>query len=337
MLFACAVFVATLIPACGGAGGGTGLTDVLIVGRNEGLAELDLASNDEELLIAVPEQSLLIEPAISPDRSTLAYVRQLIPIVVPGEQVELGMDLYLANRDGSDSRILLEHSEPNEQIRSPVWFPDGQRMLINVQGFVDAQIVTTIEVLDVATGERRQIVQDGFRPAVSPDGTRIAYVTQEIQDINIFQRLWVANADGSDPVELVGPEDDIGSVISPVFSPDGQTIAFAGSNLLAATVSHDEQTYVSIAPVARLSASAFNGLPADIWTIPVDGGEPRHLAPLQLDLPSLDWSADGERLFAFAGLGLYVIDPTDGSEERLGDGTFHGQVDWVSAEEPTER
>jgi Tol biopolymer transport system component len=326
-----------VLGACG-SGGSSGYSDVLIVVTNDGLAELSLEHFDEQLIISNPadKDAVLVEPAISPDRATLAYVRELTPIVIPGEQVELGMDIYLANPDGSDQRLLLEHSEPNEQVRAPTWFPDGQRLLINVQYFVDAQIMTDLEILHIATGERTVIIENGFRPALSADGTKITYVTQEVAPPNVYQYLWVANADGSDPRQLAGPDDQLGSIISPRFSPDGASIVFAGSNLPAATSMRDaDAVYVTRDAVrAASSAASYNGLPADIWTIPVDGGEPRKLAPLQLDLPGLDWSADGQRLFVYAGLGLYVVDPATGSHERLGDGTFHGQITWVSAEEP---
>ncbi len=322
-----------LLTACGGSD--TGLSDRLLVIRNEGLAELDLATNIEQLLIETPEESRLIEPALSPDGTTISYVRQLIPIVIPGKPAEFGMDIYMADRDGGNQRLVIEHGEPNEQIRAPVWFPDGERLLMNVQRIIGGRILTSIEVFTAATGERSVVIEDGFRPALSADGTRIVYVTQ---DENILQTLWVANSDGSDPISLAGPDDGLGSFISPRFSPSGETIAFAGSNLPFESISRfSDETFVTLmagARSSRPSGLAYNGLPADIWTIPAGGGEPRNLAPLQLDLPSIDWSADGARLFAYAGLGLFVVDPVDGATSRLGEGTFHGQMEWVGADKP---
>lgn len=320
------------LQACGG-GGSSGLTDVLLVVRSDGIAELSLAGG-EHLVLTPPEDSQLIEPAVSPDGSTIAYVRQLTPIVVPGQNTELGMDIFLANRDGSNQRLLVEHSEPDEQDRTPVWFPDGQHILFNVQRFDNGQILTSIEELDITTGERTTVVEDGFRPALSPDASKILYVTQ---DENFLQRLWIANVDGTDPRLLAGPDDQLGSIVSPVVSPDGKTVAFSGSTLPAPNVKRAPTTKLLSAtgihaedPASNRSAM-FNGLPEDIWTIPAAGGELTKLAPLQLDFPSLAYSADGERLFVYAGLGLYVIDPKDGSTERLGDGIFHGQMAWVSA------
>ncbi|MDZ4278462.1 MAG: hypothetical protein U1B78_04925, partial [Dehalococcoidia bacterium] len=216
LLIALLVSVSAAFAACGGGGdAGDALTDHLVLVRNEGLVELDVATGEETLLIPTPESSLLIEPAISPDGQRLVYARQLIPIVRPGEQVKVGTDLYLANRDGSDPRVIQEHQEQNEQIRTPAWLPDGERLLVNVQGISGREIFTSIQLLDLATGTRSVIVEDAFRHTVSDDGTRIAYVRQ---DENLVQTLFVANADGSDERLLSGPDDGFGSFSSPRFS-----------------------------------------------------------------------------------------------------------------------
>ncbi len=57
----------------------------ILTERTEELVGRRFHNGDERLLVEVPQGSRLIEPAISPDRTTLAYVRQLIPIVIPGE------------------------------------------------------------------------------------------------------------------------------------------------------------------------------------------------------------------------------------------------------------
>ncbi len=73
-----------------------------------------------------------------------------------------------------------------------------------------------------------------------------------------------------------------------------------------------------------------NGLPEDIWLIDMQTGDARRLADLDLDQPSVAWSSDSARIFALGDKGLYYIDPA-GGEERIGEGMFHGQLDWRSA------
>jgi Tol biopolymer transport system component len=323
-----------VLAACGG-DGGPQLHDRLLLVRNEGIAELALGSGEERLLLSSPQEALLIEPSISPDGSTIAYTLQLIPTVVPGRPVELGMDLWLADRDGSNSRLLLEHEMPNSQFRSPVWLPDGAHMLIGTGALEGAMIRTTIELLDLASGERTVVVENGFRPGVSPDGTRLVFVRMD--EMTFVQSLWIANIDGSDERMIAGPGDGLGSFTSPRFSPDGATIAFAASEPLQQQVAAGEGVRFAGADGAALrgAAVAFNGLPMDLWTIAADGSDLRKIAELKLDLPGLAWSGDGARLFVLSGLGLFVVAPDGSSHRQIGDGTFHGQVDWLGAGGPT--
>ncbi|MCH7945135.1 MAG: PD40 domain-containing protein [Armatimonadetes bacterium] len=195
------------------------------------------------------------------------------------------------------------------------------------------RVESSIEVLAVETGERTLLVQDAIRPAVSPDGLRIAFVRQ---DDELRETLWIASADGSEPVLLAGPDDGLGSVISPRFSPDGRLIAFAGSDLPHAQTSSGEGARYAVSSAAgggaRPLTLAFNGLPADVWVINTDGSGLRKIADLDLDLPSLAWAGDGERLFALAGIGIFLLDPVGGGGRKVGDGTFHGQLDWIAPE-----
>jgi Tol biopolymer transport system component len=334
LFIALLLVISLLLTACGS--GGSDLNDRLIAVGTNGIVDLSLADGEEVLLIQKHDESEMIEPALSPDGSTLAYVRHLVPFVIQGQETDFGMDVYFADRDGSNQRLVLEHGELHERIRAPVWLPDSKRLLVNVERISNGRVLRSIELFEPATGQRSVIVEDGLRPDVSPDGSRILYVTQ---DEGIFQTLWIANADGSDPIAVAGPEDNLGSVISPRFSPDGATIAFAASTLPGETIARpDSSLYVASRGAAIAASSgrlAYHGLPADIWTISTAGGELRLLSPLQLDLPSIDWSGNGDRIFAYAGTGLFVIETEAGSDRRLGDGAFHSQIDWVG-EEPTQ-
>ncbi|MEX0785271.1 MAG: hypothetical protein WD939_01410 [Dehalococcoidia bacterium] len=329
MRIALLLALSTLSLAACGDSGGQSLSGRLVLVRADGLVERDLSDGNESVLVATPSGALLIEPSISPDGSKLAYVRQLVPIVVPGGEIELGMDLYLANSDGTDARLLLEHERSNDQLRAPTWLPDGERLLINVQRLENNRITSELELLDISTGERTVVQQDAFRPAVSPDGQRIVYVRQ---DENFLQSLWIANLDGSGEQLLAGPNDGLGTFNSPRFSPDGATIAFGAAPPLEQFVRAEAGTELVSREAVRSGATAYNGLPEDIWVVGADGSGLRRLVELQIDLPSIAWSADGTQIFVLGGTGLYVIDPVDGSERLLGEGTFHGQLDWLAAE-----
>ena len=70
------------------------------------------------------------------------------------------------------------------------------------------------------TGEPRQIADNAFQPAWSPDGKKIAFGMEERRG---YWTIRVVNADGSNNVLL---RDAGGSVGSPSWSPDGRSIAF---------------------------------------------------------------------------------------------------------------
>ena len=318
----------TLALACSG---GEPLTDRLLVVRDAGIVELDLSTKDETLIIPNPPDSFLAEPAVSADGSQFVYVRDLRPFFEPDVPQDFGMDIYLASADGSNPTLIQEHQRQNEKIRSPAWLPDGQSLLVVVEQVEGAQVGRDIERVDLASGERTRLVEGGFHPAVSPDGTRMVYVTE---DEELAQTLWLANIDGSGATTLAGPDEGLVTFLSPRFSPDGAVLAFGGSGpATLSVVAKPAARYAARAPnqaSPSASAATYNGLPMDIWLVDVAGGEPRALADLQLDLPSLAWSGDGSRIFVLAGRGLLAIDPISGSNSSEAEGTFHGHLDWLA-------
>jgi Tol biopolymer transport system component len=290
------------------------LSDRLVVVRQDGLYEVTLADGNEQLLIANPENGLLLDPAVSPDRAHIAYTDQLTGVVLPGEEPDFGSDIYVSDLDGGNARLAYEHRTRGELARWPVWTPDGD-LLVTIQAF-DARLIVQVLRVDMETGDVAVLVDGAIAPGISADGATIAYVRVE-QDFS--QTLWMANADGSGERQIAGPGDGLGAFTSPRFAPDGSVLAFGGAE----------------PPTAGVSLRAMpraNGLPADIWVADVATGELRGLADLDLDSPSLAWSGDGQRLFVFAGTGLYVIDPEEGGPRQVAPGTFHGQMDWLAAQ-----
>jgi Tol biopolymer transport system component len=91
------------------------------------------------------------------------------------------------------------------------WMPDSSAIVVPSGVAPDSRI----DVVTVADGERRTLLEDGLNPAVSPDGTQIAYVRD---DRPALKEIWVAAADGTDPHQVTL------SLTAPAWSPDGSLL-----------------------------------------------------------------------------------------------------------------
>jgi Domain of unknown function (DUF1906)/WD40-like Beta Propeller Repeat len=143
---------------------------------------------------------------------------------------------------------------------------------------------------------------DDFAPAVSPDGTRIAFTGRRGANTDV----WVMNADGSGLRRLTRWQGFDGF---PAWSPNGRTIAFdsdRGGSMDVWTIG----TFGG-ALHRRTFAKGFDGFPdwspdgrsiafssqrrgtADIWTIGPAGGNPRRVTSLPGTETAPVWSPDG--------------------------------------------
>jgi TolB protein len=135
-------------------------------------------------------------------------------------------------------------------------------------------------------------------PAVSPDGSKIAFSSDRAGRPHVF----IMGIDGSNPkrITFAGQYN-----ASPVWSPDGKTIAFAG---------HDKNHF-------------------DIFTMTADGGNLKRMTdarkasgkPANNESPS--WSPDGRHIvFASDRTGkyqLYVVSPDGSNERRITEDNFN--------------
>jgi hypothetical protein len=125
------------------------------------------------------------------------------------------LQIFSMNTDGTDIRQL---GSFEQDAFSPYWSPDG------------SQIVLASTSQD-PEGEIYQMTSDGYNitrltnnsnydgmPSWSPDGSKIAYISY----VDGGYRVWVMNADGSNPLQLsLQPYS-----AHPAWSPDGTQIAY---------------------------------------------------------------------------------------------------------------
>ena len=131
-------------------------------------------------------------------------------------------------------------------------------------------------------------------PQLSPDGSQIAFVrvTVDEKKDRYDTSIWSVPARGGDPRELTaGPSDS-----APRWSPDGQSLAFLRS------VEKDAKPQ-----------------PAQIYILPLNGGEARAVTSLSRAIDSIAWSPSGRTIAFTARTKPEDVEEKKKSEEHVSD------------------
>ena len=177
---------------------------------------------------------LRIEPAVddrSGDRLEEPFTSEFRTISVAAQLV--GGMVFESKRDGGLSEIWMMRQDGTDVSRltnrvgggtatGPSLSPDGRRVAFSVW---PAEGDWDIYVINVDGTGLRNLTDhpgfDGWRPAWSPDGTRLSFFSTRDDPAN--DEIYVMNSDGSDVIRLTDhPADDAHST----WSPDGSRIAF---------------------------------------------------------------------------------------------------------------
>jgi Tol biopolymer transport system component len=179
-------------------------------------------------------------------------------------------------------------------IQDPRMSPAGDRVAFSV--------LTKIYVMDVSDGEaagepRRLTSGDAweFKPAWSPNGEWIAYVTWSMDGGHI----WKARADGSGAPERLTEYPAFYADL--VFSPDGERIVGLRGNEY-----QRHQTF-----------SEFGGLriPLDLIWLPADGGDVELVVPAR-GIGAPHFADDPDRIYVYSREGLMSL-RYDGTDRRV--------------------
>lgn len=190
----------------------------LFLGRKSPAVRTPVA---ERRLTANPADDPVIGGVISPDGRYLAfadktgfYLRQ----VETGETHPVPLPTGLALKTAGWS------PEGGVGARPLSWFPDGVHLVVGWVTRPEEQ--QSLWAISVMGGTPRKLTDEGFRPAVSPDGSQIAFVKGE----EGRQELWRMQSDGERPrQEVCDPGYWYGAV---VWSPDGGSLAYVRAKFL---------------------------------------------------------------------------------------------------------
>jgi len=213
------------------------------------------------------------EPAISPDGTRVAYVS-----TASGSD-----DVYVTDILGG--RVLQLTREPGFDF-APTWFPDGAAI-----AFVSDRTGTrSVWKVGQFGGGATMLLEDAAYPAISPDGTRIAF-SRDGGSAEL--RIWVAPLDDlSDATMLTTGEHGLWDHVGASWSPDGATLSYSSQQRL--------------------------------WVVPANGGTPRPLTAGGGANESA-WSRDGRYIYFDSllegTLALWRVSSRDGEPRRMTHGT----------------
>ena len=264
-----------------------------------------------------------LPPTAAPALPSLSFDRkQVLFALTKGSDPKTGFgtDIYAVNLDGTDLRAVVAHESENVFYDTPRYEPSGTFLYFHrnaaiVKNGTYIGNESTIERLNLKTGERARILTDAADPSVSPDGKLLAFI--HLNKDGQSENVWVANSDGTNAHVLF--KDTFFYIQAPRFSPTTGDIVFCGAGHAAPKAS---DRYVPHA--------AHLGIPSEIFVVRSDGTGLRSLAQTGDDtFPA--WSLDGSRIAYVSTGGFFEMSTSDFSIKTLASGQnfFFGDIAWL--------
>ena len=237
------------------------------------------------------------DPALSPDGSRVAFAWNGEGAGDDGEGRQF--DIYVQDATGGATPMRLT-SHPADE-RSPAWSPDGRRVAY-VQCGLGGEC--GVYAVDAGGGAARTLAEPedlAVEDLVwSPDGETLAFSARRGRQ-GAFS-LHLLPLDGSRPRRLTSPASTYPGDLAPAFSPDGQSLAFV--------------------------RTALDGR-QDVAVVSVEGGAVRRLAREQKGVTGLDWTSDGEVVYAAnrdGAAGLWRVPREGGTPRWIALGSDGGEI-----------
>ena len=213
------------------------------------------------------------EPAISPDGSRVAYVSSRFG----------HFDIFVTDVLGG--RTLRMTDDPGADF-DPAWFPDGSEIAFTS----DRKGKRSVWRVGQFGGGATLLLENAECPAISPDGSRIAFSRPHG---GVALRIWVASVDDpSDARAVTTAEDGDWDHVSPAWSPDGRKLCY--------------------------------GVLGELWVVDVETGAARRLVENGDGDGEPVWSSDGRYIYFESRregtLALWRVRSGGGEPQRMTEG-----------------
>jgi len=259
-------------------------------------------------------------------------------------------DIHVMNSDGTGQMRL---TRTKAGVEGAVWSPDGKKIAFSVrERHLDIYVIDAASTTE--TNLTRTKASSEGAPSWSPDGKKITYLKGSDPSGEIYNDIYVMNSDGTGQMRLIRAKDTKNFEVgfqSPVWSPDGEKIAFIRTTRVVPDKSASSSAVPATGPsglyvmkpegtgLRRLSKGipyaqsplwspegnkiAFSGAGEKKCVVNVGGTELRELMPnVRNHISSYSWSPNGKKI-AFAAvhyrgeLDIYVIDADGTGQTNL--------------------
>jgi Tol biopolymer transport system component len=308
-----------------------GLQGRIVWPKDGDLWVYDLPSNQQQKITNLARGAVITGASWSPDGQRVVYAQFWRR---PDERAS-GADLFVSDADGTNARPFAERDAANSVLDTPDWAPSGRVYYTNRRVSEGRELTRVMRQAE--GGQPEVIVENGYSPAVVPDESVVLYLRTTRNGQEVMKKTIGESGDG-----CVLLADTVFSGYSlPRISPDGSRIAVGASGEPnpqqsacggAASVPQPaarNDAGFDLASLIGPSVAYAHGLPADIWTLGLDGGGMTRAADLKEDDPNVAWSPDGVKLAVFGVAALYVVDAKGGTPNKLVDQGGYGGLDWT--------
>jgi len=177
------------------------------------------------------------DPVLSPDGHTLAFARSRLHVHIPDagpSSVYMSTTTWVIDLAGGEPRRLTRWR--NGLSNTPGSFTvDGSGLLVTEED--ERRVGERIVQLALAGGPPREVLREASHPSLSPDGTRLAFISNvdrdSVEGDGSRERgpseIYVASADGSGAKRITYTDDVAES--SPSWDPSGQRLAYVRTSL----------------------------------------------------------------------------------------------------------